>query len=226
MPLDIEKIQALCFDVDGTLLDTDEQVVVRLTRLLKPFLGSSAAKTARRITMTLDTPMNLIYTLLDWIHVDAPLMTLLEKFQQIKFRKVKPTQPLIPGTRQSLLLLKEQYPLSVVTARGKRATDKFIAFHQLEAHFICVASGQTTVHTKPWPHPVLWAAEQMGIRPENCLMIGDTTVDIHAGRRAGAQTVGVLSGFGDEKELSQAGADLVVDDVLTLAEVLLGTFPK
>ncbi|MEJ2757701.1 MAG: HAD hydrolase-like protein [Anaerolineales bacterium] len=190
MPLDIEKIQALCFDVDGTLLDTDEQVVVRLTRLLKPFLGSSAAKTARRITMTLDTPMNLIYTLLDWIHVDAPLMTLLEKFQQIKFRKVKPTQPLIPGTRQSLLLLKEQYPLSVVTARGKRATDKFIAFHQLEAHFICVASGQTTVHTKPW------------------------------------QTVGVLSGFGDEKELSQAGADLVVDDVLTLAEVLLGTIPK
>lgn len=225
MPLKIEKIQALCFDVDGTLLDTDEQVAARLTRLLKPVLGSRSARASRRITMTLDTPMNLVYTLLDWIHIDAPLMTLLEKFQQIKFRNIKPTQPLVPGTRQSLLLLQDQFPLSVVTARGKQATDQFLAFHQLGDHFVCVASGQTTIHTKPWPHPVLWAAEQMGIPPENCLMIGDTTVDIHAGRRAGAQTVGVLSGFGDEKELSRAGADLVVEDVLALTEVLLGTLP-
>ncbi len=222
MPLEIEKIQALCFDVDGTLLDTDEHVVARLTRLLSPLLGQKASRAARRITMTLDTPMNLVYTLLDWMHIDAPLMSLLEKFQGLTFSKVKPTHPLIPGTRQALTLLMEQYPLSVVTARGKQATDKFLDYHQLEAHFICVASGQTTVHTKPWPHPVLWAAEQMGIPPENCLMIGDTTVDIHAGRRAGAQTVGVLSGFGDEKELSRAGADLVVGDVLTLTELLLG----
>jgi phosphoglycolate phosphatase-like HAD superfamily hydrolase len=41
-------------------------------------------------------------------------------------------------------------------------------------------------------------------------MIGDTVADILAGKNAGAQTVGVLCGFGKEKELRQAGADLII----------------
>jgi len=50
----------------------------------------------------------------------------------------------------------------------------------------------------------------MNVSPENCLMIGDTTVDIRAGKSAGAQTVGVLCGFGEEPELKQMGADLIL----------------
>lgn len=225
MPLDPEKIQALCFDVDGTLLDTDEHIVARLTNILTPMYKlmprKDPAKAARRITMTLDTPMNLLYTVLDWMHIDAPLMVLMERIQQLEFGKAKANHPLIPGTRQALDRMKARYPLSVVTARGKQATDKFLDFHELRDQFVAIASGQTARHTKPWPHPVLWAAEQMGIPAKNCLMIGDTTVDIHAGRRAGAQTVGVLSGFGDERELNRAGADLVVNDVWELSEILL-----
>jgi len=43
-------------------------------------------------------------------------------------------------------------------------------------------------------------------------MIGDTVTDIQAGKRAGAQTVGVLCGFGEEKVLKHAGADLIIDN--------------
>jgi len=53
----------------------------------------------------------------------------------------------------------------------------------------------------------------MRVAPENCLMIGDTTVDIRAGKSAGAQTIGVLSGFGERSELVRAGADLILPDV-------------
>jgi phosphoglycolate phosphatase len=52
-------------------------------------------------------------------------------------------------------------------------------------------------------------------------MIGDTTVDILAGNRAGAQTVGVLCGFGTEDELRKAGADLIVRDLEELYRELL-----
>jgi phosphoglycolate phosphatase-like HAD superfamily hydrolase len=51
-------------------------------------------------------------------------------------------------------------------------------------------------------------------------MIGDTTVDIRAGKSAGAQTVGVLCGFGEEKELRNMGADLILSNTHQLAEVL------
>jgi phosphoglycolate phosphatase len=52
-------------------------------------------------------------------------------------------------------------------------------------------------------------------------MIGDTTVDIRAGVAAGAQTVGVLCGFGEEPELRRNGANLVLGDTPQLADVLL-----
>jgi phosphoglycolate phosphatase-like HAD superfamily hydrolase len=60
----------------------------------------------------------------------------------------------------------------------------------------------------------------MGVLPEECLMIGDTTVDIRAGRSAGAQTVGVLCGFGSEDELQRAGADLILPTPLDVLKYL------
>jgi phosphoglycolate phosphatase-like HAD superfamily hydrolase len=51
-------------------------------------------------------------------------------------------------------------------------------------------------------------------------MIGDTTVDILAGRAAGAQTVGVLCGFGEEEELQRAGADLILPGTSALVSIL------
>jgi len=50
-------------------------------------------------------------------------------------------------------------------------------------------------------------------------MIGDTTVDIRAGRTASAQTVGVLSGFGSSKELTRAGANLIVNNVAEFTKI-------
>jgi phosphoglycolate phosphatase-like HAD superfamily hydrolase len=61
----------------------------------------------------------------------------------------------------------------------------------------------------------------MGIRAEECLMIGDTTVDIRAAKAAGAQSVGVLCGFGEENELNGAGADLILASTAQLPEILL-----
>lgn len=225
MPLNLSKIKALCFDVDGTLRDTDDQYEARITRLFSPFYRLAPRrdprKAARRLVMTLDTPINVVYTFLDWLHLDATVIGMLDKLHDLRLRPSKASLPLIPGTRASLYQLKARYPLAVVSARGAAGTLAFLDYHNLTGHFKCVASGQTTVHTKPWPDPVLWCAEQIGVPPESCLMIGDTTVDIRAGNAAGGQSVGVLSGFGDRKELQRAGADLVVEDVAALTRILL-----
>ncbi len=61
----------------------------------------------------------------------------------------------------------------------------------------------------------------MNVAPEACLMIGDTTVDMRAGKSAGAQTVGVLCGFGEAPELLKMGADLILENTPMLADVLI-----
>jgi len=50
-------------------------------------------------------------------------------------------------------------------------------------------------------------------------MVGDTTVDILSGKRAGMQTVAVLCGFGKEKELQKAGADLILKTTADLPQI-------
>ena len=111
--------------------------------------------------------------------------------------------------------------MAVVTARGERVTQAFLDQFELCSFFGCVVTAYTCEHTKPYPDPVRWAAGQMGLTPDQVVMIGDTTVDIRAGRAAGAQTIGLLCGFGEESELRRAGADLILPTLGMLPGVLL-----
>jgi HAD superfamily hydrolase (TIGR01549 family) len=227
MPLDIERIQALCFDVDGTLSDTDDQFVTRLFKLFRPLYSSRLLSQrmvrglSRWLVMAMETPGNLAYTVVDRSHMDD---TVLYPLQQRFGRQDKPAPSfwLMEGVAEMLAGLSGRYPLAVVSARNQAGTQAFLRQFSLEDHFRVVATARTCQYTKPFPDPVLWAAQEMGVAPEHCLMIGDTTVDIRAGRAAGAQTVGVLCGFGEEKELQRAGADLILARTADLAGVLLG----
>jgi phosphoglycolate phosphatase-like HAD superfamily hydrolase len=96
----------------------------------------------------------------------------------------------------------------------------FLNQFNLAPYFKCIATDQTCEHTKPFPDPIFWAAKEMGTPPDACLMVGDTTVDIRAGKAAGAQTVGVLCGFGEEGELRKYGADMILTSPAELVQVL------
>jgi phosphoglycolate phosphatase-like HAD superfamily hydrolase len=119
-----------------------------------------------------------------------------------------------------LAALKGHYPMAVVSARHEKSTMRFLEQFDLVKYFDVIVTGLSAPHTKPFPDPIFLAAQKMGAKPSECLMIGDTTVDIRAGKSAGAQTVGVLCGFGEEKELKDMGADLIISNTPQLAEVL------
>ena len=116
--------------------------------------------------------------------------------------------------------LQARYPLAVVSARGEASTRHFLSQNGLLPYFGAVATAQTCRYTKPFPDPLLWAAEPLGVEASRCLMVGDTTVDIRAGQRAGAQTAAVLCGFGTEQELRRAGPSIIMDSTAQLTEVL------
>jgi phosphoglycolate phosphatase len=97
---------------------------------------------------------------------------------------------------------------------------RFLEQFDLVKYFDAIVTGLSAPHTKPFPDPIFLAAQKMGVKPSECLMIGDTTVDIRAGKSAGAQTVGVLCGFGEEKELLGMGADLILGNTPQLVDAL------
>ena len=132
-------------------------------------------------------------------------------------------QPLdVAGVDAMLDRLHGRFPMAVVSARDARSTMRFLDQFDLAKYFDVIVTGLSAPHTKPYPDPILLAAQKMAVHPAQCLMIGDTTVDIRAGKAAGAQAVGVLCGFGEEPELRQLGADLILPSTSNLTEVFNG----
>ena len=80
------------------------------------------------------------------------------------------------------------------------------------ALFDVVIGQREGIAKKPNPVGVLEAAKQFGVKPEECMYIGDTNVDMETGHRAGVFTVGVVWGFRDREELEANKADYIVEE--------------
>jgi N-acetyl-D-muramate 6-phosphate phosphatase len=215
MTLDIPRIKALCFDVDGTLSDTDDYYAQKIVRFFPRFLFRDPAHTARRLVMWIESPGNALLGFADRIGIDDEMVAVIDWINRHRKSPLK-KYLIVPGVEEMLKLLEGRYPMSVVSARDEKSTMRFLTQFDLCKHFEAIITGLSAPHTKPYPDPIFLAAERMGVRPEECLMIGDTTVDMRAGKAAGAQTVGVLCGFGEEPELRQLGADLILKSTADL----------
>jgi N-acetyl-D-muramate 6-phosphate phosphatase len=226
MPLDRSRIQALCFDIDGTLRDTDDQWVESVAGYLRPLQRllpqNNPHLLARWLVMKVEGPGNALQHLIDHMGLDqmvAPLARPLRK------NRGKKRYPAVPGVSDMLARVQQHYPLAVISARGRQTTLAFLETQGFSPLFKIVVTGQTCRYTKPHPDPLLYAANAMGVPAANCLMVGDTRVDILTGKAAGAQTVGVLCGFGERDELLHAGADLILESTAELADHLLARDP-
>jgi len=221
-PLDCSRVKALLFDVDGTLSDSDDQLIQRLVNLLKPtrFIipEPKARSLSRRLVMRLESPGNTLLGLADRLQIDNLIAKVLD--QRARRRAPHASYPVIPGVPQMLQNLSLRYPLAVVSARNALTTHAFLEHNALEPYFAVVVTSQTCPHTKPFPDPLLYAAHALSVPIQDCLMIGDTVVDVRAARAAGAQSLSVLCGFGTEKELRAAGTQAILPSAADLTKLL------
>ena len=214
--LDLTRIRAICFDIDGTLADTDDAYVARFAGLMRFLPPATRERWARRLVMHLETPGQFVFGLPDRLGLNPLLFSTTEWLRQRFSSKTLKTYTLVPGAYDCVAVCAQRYPLAAVTTRFEPVAKVLLDHGELTPHFRAVAAALTTRRTKPYPDPILWVAQQMGVPPEACLMVGDTTVDMRAGKTAGAQAVGVLCGFGEEDELRKAGADLILPSTADL----------
>lgn len=208
------NIRAILFDLDGTLMDTDDQSVEKVAKFLRQLGISSPLPVARKLVMAAETPVNGMISLLDRLGLDALILPLW------KSKKQKGAFRIIPGIDQMLAALKPDYILAVVTTRGEEEAKMFLRDNHLEEYFDLVVTRTSTRRLKPHPEPILFAAQSLGLPVSSCLMVGDTTQDIRSAQRAGAKSVGVLCGFGTRDELQKAGSAAILTSTGELAGLL------
>jgi phosphoglycolate phosphatase-like HAD superfamily hydrolase len=171
--------------------------------------------------MATEAPGNFLYGLPDRLGFDDEIAAFGDYIYRVGLGKNPKPFLLMDGVKAMLDQLHPHYPMAVVSARGERSTQWFLDQFELTPLFKTIVTAQTCQFTKPYPHPIQWAAAEMGVLPAECLMIGDTTVDIIAAVAAGAQSAGVLCGFGEKAELLTAGADIIIENTKDITEQLL-----
>jgi N-acetyl-D-muramate 6-phosphate phosphatase len=223
--IDLTKVRGFLFDVDGTLSDTDDHLVERIVRRLHPIAwlwkDRDPRRFARWFIMTAESPANALYSLADRLHLDAHLAKLYDWYSRRRHEKIPAHERfwIVPGVSAMLDQLQGHFPMAVVSARDRNTTLNFLEHFDLLPYFEVVVTAHTCRHTKPFPDPVIHAVHALGLEADQCVMVGDTIVDVVAGRSAGAQTIAVLCGFGTQRELERAGADLILASTAEITQL-------
>lgn len=134
-----------------------------------------------------------------------------------------------PETEAGLKLLRSLgLPLAVITNKSEMLAVKLLKDLNLEHYFSLVVGGDTLSTRKPSPEPLTYAAEVLGVAPENMLMVGDSHNDFLAAKAARCPTAGVNFGYGDMDELSREEATCPDWRLDSLPEIYahLNTQPK
>ena len=213
-------IKACIFDLDGTLADTLESMAYVTNVIMEKFglktlpvdnfryySGEGASMLIRRALKDAGDP--------ELTHYEEGERLYREMFAADPMYKVvhyqRTPEPLKEPQKHGL-------KLGVCSNTPHPAAVKVIA--QLFGEEFDMVVGQSdAIRRKPAPDGPLMVAGKFGVKPEECMYVGDTSTDMKTGKAAGMFTVGALWGFRDREELNENGADIVAEAPTDLVKI-------
>lgn len=205
-------IRAMLFDLDGTILDTNELIITTFLEALKGYApeGFGREHIIPGMGRPLEDQLKLFSGLED-------VSRLIDSYREVNLRLhdeyVKP----FDYVKDVLERLKENgIKLGVVTTKIRLTTEKGLKFVGIHSYMDAVITIDDVVNAKPHPEPVLKAMELLGADPATTMMVGDSTVDMQSAAAAGTLPVGVAWSLKGGQILRDAGAAYVIDDMREL----------
>ncbi|MCE4050376.1 pyrophosphatase PpaX [Bacillus sp. Au-Bac7] len=211
------KINTLLFDLDGTLIDTNELIISSFLHTLDfyypgkyiredviPFMGPTLMETFGSIDAQRAEEMAAKYRAYNLENHDR-IVTIFD------------------GVYDTIKILKENgYKIAIVTTKLSDVVDMGLKLTKLDEFFDVIVALDHVTKAKPDPEPVLMALEKLGSSPEEAIMVGDNSHDILAGKNAGTKTAGVAWTLKGREFLASLEPDYLLDnmrDLLSIVEV-------
>lgn len=202
-------IQAVLFDMDGTLFDTEAIYAEGWYKggvpheLYLQLIGRSAVDQRETLTKA-------------GFDFDAVLRCMHEYAAQVLAKEV----PVKPGAKEALMWLKEHgIKAAIATSSLKETAEKYLVQTGLTDYIDAVVSGFELEHGKPAPDIFLMAAKEVGAAPESCVVVEDAISGVHAGKSAGMLTVMVPDRIAPDEETRRI-ADGILDTLHELPDWL------
>lgn len=215
------KIQAVIFDLDGTLLNTLEDIAESANRVLQRaglpvhpvdsyryFVGEGLQRLIERIIPEDDRNNEKVQTLVADFRLDY------SNNWKVKTGPYKGIDTLLDG------LVAQGLKLAVFSNKPHEFTLVCVRDFFADWPFEAVLGQQEGRARKPDPAGAFIIAEQLGMKPSEILYLGDTATDMKTAGAAGMVPVGALWGFRTEKELQESGAAFIVKNPLQVLDLL------
>ena len=184
--------EAIIFDLDGTLIDT-ETADFKACKLLYDELGLTLSLEywAASVVGVLDGYDKLFAELVQTDHNGVTTAQLWQRLREL-LRVTNQDIGLMPGAGNLPLQLRAAgYLLGIATASDRQWAARWLGRFELEPYFQVIATGDVVPRNKPAPDVYLYAADQLGVRPERCLVFEDSLPGVAAAKAAGMTVVAV-----------------------------------
>lgn len=220
-PLQNQRLDAVLFDLDGTLIDTAPDMVAVLQDMQTAHGIEPVPYVLARANVS-HGAIGLLSVGFPDAHAEfnSPLhVEYLERYTQ----RVCIESVIFDGLEALLDELDTAgIPWGIVTNKPERLTLPLLQMLELASRSACIVSGDTVAERKPHPAPMLHACEVAGMTPQQTIYAGDAARDIEAGRAAGMATIAAAYGYvTDDDDPASWGADEIASDTADLAQIVL-----
>lgn len=214
-------IEAVIFDLDGTLLNTLEDICDVVNSVLNSnkmpdksidevrfAVGSGVEELVRKIIPS-------------GIATDEIVMKMADQIRDTYLERGSVKTSPYPGIIELLQKLQsEQVPIAVLTNKPQNSAEKAVNLYFRDIHFISVNGVEPGCLMKPSPDVVIPVIDKLGTLPGNTLMVGDSDVDMETAVNSGMIAVGVSWGFRSTSFLLDHGAEYIVESPGEILEIV------
>ncbi len=179
--------RAILFDLDGTLLDSAALIVTAFQETCRTHLDREVDRAT--VLNGWSQTIRQRFSAIAPDRADALVQDYLARYLTLHDSLIR----MFPGIPEVLEALHRRgYALGIVTSKRRVTTQAAVRAFHLDRWCTTVVVDEDVSRPKPDPEPVRTAALRLGVEPRDALMVGDTPVDVTAGRRAGAGTAAAL----------------------------------
>jgi phosphoglycolate phosphatase len=220
-------LEAVLFDLDGTLLDTAADISLALNRAIGEYgweaVPAAATKTliGRGGPMLVQRAAELQGRSLDTATHAAIVERFFHHYGALQETDECAAQP-FPGAAEGLLAVHAAgLRTAIVTNKQRRFAISLAQRLGLSAGVDVYVGGDSCARRKPDPMPLLFACELLGVAPNRALMVGDSINDVQAARAAGIPVICVPYGYTEGMDPRSLPCDLLLDSLAELPALLL-----
>ena len=207
--------KAVVFDLDGTIVDSVELIIVSFQHAIREVLGREV--TREESIAYVGRPLREQMVLFSPEHADE----LVVSYREFNHREHDRMLTLYDGVLHLLdRLQRGGVKLGLVTSKSRSTTQMAFDLTGIESYFDATICADESPENKPSPDPILLCLEQLDVSPTDAAYVGDSPADIQAARAAGVQSIGVTWGVFDVDTLAAEKPGRLVHTISELAEVL------